>query len=65
MEQATETTPLDVATRVDERLAQVRNEAVRTATRTLISGMDGRIEIASQALLASVLYQARLAGVRV
>lgn len=62
MEQAPST---DFSTRVDERVTQVRNEAVRTATRTLVSGMEGRVQIASQALLASVLYQARLMGVRV
>jgi hypothetical protein len=65
MEQATSTTPLDFCTRADDRIAQVRNEAVRTAFRTLMSGMDGRLELASASLYSSVLYQARLSGVRV
>lgn len=65
MEQAPSDTPHDFSTRVDERVSQIRNEAVRTATRTLASGMEGRIELATGALYASVLYQARLCGVRV
>lgn len=64
MEQAPSSTPLDFCTRADDRIAQVRNEAVRTATRTLISGMEGRVQIASAALFSSVLYQARLSGVK-
>lgn len=67
MEQAPSTTPLDspdFCTRRHDRIAQIRNEAVRTATRTLLSGMEGRVQIASAALLSSVLYQARLTGVK-
>lgn len=68
MEQAPSITPLDspdFCTRAEERVGQIRNEAVRTATRTLLSGMDGRVQIASAALYSSVLYQARLLGVRI
>lgn len=65
MEQAPSTAPLDCSTKQEAFVTATRNEAVRTATRTLMSGIPGRVQIASDALYASVMYQASILGIRV
>lgn len=65
MEQAPSTTPLDCSTTQDAFVRATRNEAVRTATRTLVSGIPGAVDIAARAMHASVLYQASIYGIRV
>lgn len=54
----------DFAVSAEQRISEVRNDGVRTAARALVVGDDPeqRIATASSTLIASVMYQARLAG---
>lgn len=65
MEQAPSTTKLDCSTTQDAFVRATMNEAVRSATKTLLSGIPGRVDIAAKSLHASVLYQAQILGIRV